>query len=242
MGSMTCACVVPALVSMTCPAASNAHMTPANRNPIVPPMIASLANIEIHCTLVNVIGPGDGCTARLSSAMARNIALRTMAGMSSFVNNGTRRNATATRVAESASSSARSLSEPTIPSASTPRSLLAHHGGEPGENAVAELIEATAEQRRGDEDRDHDGKELGHVLHRLFLQLGRGLHERDQQADHGGDDDRRRGEQQHEPQCLLGERDDFRIDQGCPRDYRYVRISPCVSLTQPSMSTNSSSL
>src|SRR5882672_6690876 len=212
MGSMTCACVVPALVSMTCPAASNAHITPANRNPIVPPISASLANIEIHCTLVNVIGPGDGCTARLSSAMARNIALRTMAGMSSFVNSGTRRNATATRVAESASRSARSLSDPTIPSASTPRSLAPHHAGETRENAVAELVEASAQQRGRDEDRDDDREELRHVLQRLFLQLRCRLHERDQQADGGGDNDRRRGEQQHEPQCLLRKSDDVAAD------------------------------
>jgi hypothetical protein len=83
IGSCTWAWVVPALVSISAPAASKAHMTPAIMKPITPPMNASLANSASHCQLLSTSGAGAGCSIRLSSAMATNIALRTSAGTSS---------------------------------------------------------------------------------------------------------------------------------------------------------------
>src|SRR5262245_43370105 len=111
-----------------------------------------------------------------------------MPGTSSWVKIGTSRNATATRVAERPSSRAVSFRGVKMPRASTQVVLSAHHAGEAAEHAVAELIETTAEQRRGDENGDHDREELRRVLHRLFLQLRGGLNEGDQDADDGGND------------------------------------------------------
>src|SRR3546814_7025473 len=72
-----------------------------------------------------------------------------------------------------------------------------------------EGVQRAADQRRGDEQRYHDGEELQRVGERLLLQLGGRLQERHQQAHQRRRTHRRPGQDQGQPQGLLGQFDDF---------------------------------
>ncbi len=120
-GSCNCAIDEPTLVSMICPAASKAHIMPANIRPITPPTKASLANSTVHCMPVHAAtSAGGACSNSDNSAIDANNALRIVAGMISAVISGTSKKATATRVVLMPSNSASDDSE-SIPRPKPPK-------------------------------------------------------------------------------------------------------------------------
>ena len=112
------------LVSTMAPAASKAHKNAARPKPSTMPTKASLANRPIHCAVDRASTGSAGCSARLSSASAMKIALRTSGGTNCGEKIGNNANAAAMRVEASASSTAPLASVPSGPSRSCMTTFL----------------------------------------------------------------------------------------------------------------------